>query len=171
MPLLATRFLRGGSSIGPVQLDCEVSTDRTITATFSERRIADGSVTSDHSQMEPDELTITGIVDSISPLSPLGLASYVSGQFLQYERLADLVRSRDPIEIVCQRGRFLVTARSFTVQDSRETGFSSQFTLTCKSVLRGKTKVLALPTDQSAALVGAGTTTAQGPTGTTAVTL
>jgi len=172
MPILATRLIRGGlSRIGPVVLDCEVSTDRTITATFSERRIADTSVSSDHSQMEPDELSINGVVDSISPLSTVGVASYVTGQFLQYERLAELVRARDPIEILCTRGRFLVTARTFTVQDSRTTGFSSQFTMNCKQVLRGKTKLLTLPTELSAGLVGNGTSQALGPTGTTDVPL
>lgn len=171
MTVLATRFLRGGSRVGGVLLDCEVETGRTLTATFSERRIADKSITSDHSQMEPDELTLSGIVDSLSPLSGVGLLSYTTGQFLQYERLADLVRTRDPIEIVCQRGRFLVTARTFSVTDSKVTGFSSQFQLTCKSVLRGKSKTFTAPTDLSADLVGSGASQALGPTGTTDVSL
>lgn len=171
MTILATRFIRGGARIGPVPLDCMVEAGRTLTATFSERRIADGAVTSDHSQMEPDELTISGVVDSLSPITGLGLLSYTTGQFLQYERLADLVRTRDPIEIVCPRGRFLVTARTFSVTDSKVTGFSTQFNLSCKSVLRGKSKVLAVPTDQSAGLVGDGTSQALGPTGTTDVPL
>lgn len=170
MALLATRFIRGGSSkIGPVALDCEVSTDLSISATFSERRIANGQNVSDHSQNDPDEITITGIVDSLSPLTGIGLVSYATGQFLQHERLAELVRSRDELLIVCQRGRFRVTARKYSVQDNRGTGFSTQFTLTCKAVLRGNVKVLQIPTNASAAMNGAGQASAQGATGGTAV--
>lgn len=198
MVLLATRYSKGNRRIGPVPLDCEVNAQHTKSATFSERRIADGSQASDHSQNEPDELVLSGIVDSINPLSEpdagvrdrfaageqrIGdslqtLSDNVTGQrnmqtglFMQYERLADLVRSRDEIEIVCARGVFMVTARSFTVQDNSSTGTSSQFTLTCRQMLRGKAKVITVPTDLSQELVGSGQTKALGSTSTTDVTI
>lgn len=171
MAIQVTRFLRGGSSIGPVILDCEVSTDVTLSATFSERRIANKANASDHSQNDPDEITIAGIVDSLNPIFNLGVVSYLTGQYLQYERLAQLVRSRDELAIVCARGRFRVTARRFTVQDNKDTGFSSQFTMNCKAVQRGNVKVLQVPTDASAALNGAAQPSAQGASGTTGVVL
>lgn len=171
MPLLATRFTKGIARIGPVPLDVEANTTHTKQRTFSERRIADGSQASDHSQNEPDELVLAGVVDSISPLSAIGINSTFTGRFLQYERLADLVRSGDEIEIVCARGLFVVTARTFTVQDNAQTGASSQFTMNCRQMLRGKAKVITRPTDQSQALVGSGQTKALGSTSTTDVTI
>lgn len=172
MALLATRYLRGaaGTTIGPVVCDCEVSVDHAISATFSERRIANGALASDHSQNDPDEITISGIVDSINPLTQLGVVSYLTGQYIQHERLASLVRARDEIEIVCSRGRFRVTARKYSLRADAKTGFSTQFTLTCKTVQRGTVKYLQLPTDASAAMNGAGQVSAQGGTNTTGVT-
>lgn len=171
MPIMATRFLRGaGSSIGPVILDCEVSTDLTIGVTFSERRMPDKSLTSDHSQNEPDDLTITGVVDSINPLLGLGAVSYLTGQFVQHERLAALVRARDEILIVCARGRFRVTARRYSIRDDARTGFSSQFTLSCRTVQRGTVKYRQVPTDASAAMNGTGDAASLGGTNTTGVT-
>lgn len=167
--LLVTKFLRGLPRIGPVVLDCEVSTDVTLSATFSERRIPDGANVSDHSQNDPDEITISGIVDSFSPLTGVGAVSYATGQYIQYERLAALVRAREEMEIVCARGRFRVTARKLSVQDSKQTGFSSQFTMTCKTVQRGSAKYRKVPTDASAAMNGAAQASSQGATGGTGV--
>jgi len=170
MPLF-TRFTRGVARVGPVPLDVEVSTQVSQSATFSDRRIADGSFASDHSQNEPDEIVISGVVDSMSPIVGVGAAALTTGRFMQWERLHDLIRSRDELEIVCARGKFRVTARSLTVKDDASTGVSSQFTMTCKQVLRGRAKVITVPTDQSLALVGPGGGKALGPTSTTEVTL
>lgn len=195
---LVIRKLAGGAKIGTVVADAIVDYQESLEVAWSEERLADGSLASDHSQVQPERYTINGGVSNIpSPLLDSLLAGGVGGLTNTLKQtgaaIADnvspvalnlntrrkdaeddlkaLVKAREEFDFIWSEGKVTMVAESLSQQRNFGTGDAYVFTLVGREILRGNVATLSNPSELSESLVGSGMEVAKGPSRTTATSL
>lgn len=177
--------------VGLLVFDAELQVGRGQSRQYTERRIAAGAVLSDHSFVAPREYQLQGGVSAIAQLQNLGrpgaefatasaaaftqvgqtvAANLVGIQFTtrlqdfeaDLEALVDLGAEVEVVSKVIGRRRAVVT--SWQAQTTPDDGDAAIYSLTLREVQRALGLSITNPTEQSAALVGSGTTTPLGAT-------
>jgi hypothetical protein len=149
--------------IGDLILDVLMEETENLTNTVTTNPVEDGSPAADHIILNPDTLTITGMVTN-SPIRSHGgpvdsqaratipILDHVVGTALNFAELARnylvlLRKNRTPITVITKRGRFEnMVVQSFRRTKDRNTGDALIFTVDFLSIRKIKLKYVAAPT-------------------------
>lgn len=130
-------------SIGGIEIDAFVTENHKRSCVATEYPVEDGSVFTDHIHVNPDTLSITGVVGSSKIANQEGGFTRV---FDVYQELSDLIDKKEPVTIVTGLKVYdNMVLENFSVDRDKSTGSSLNFSLDARQIKVIQTQSIAIP--------------------------